>query len=84
MQNAYFVYLLKCADGTYYCGITTDLDRRIKEHNTSPLGAKYTKPRRPVVLAYSKKYETRSEALKEEARIKRLQREEKERMTSGG
>jgi putative endonuclease len=73
----YYVYLLKCADNTYYCGITTNLVRRIKEHNTSHLGAKYTKGRRPVVLAYSKKYKTRSEAQKEEARIKKLTREEK-------
>ncbi len=74
----YYVYLLKCADDTFYCGITTDLDRRIGEHNGSPLGAKYTKGRRPVVLAYAKEYENRSEASKEEARIKKLKREEKE------
>jgi len=76
MKN-YFVYLLKCADGTYYCGITTDLKRRVDEHNMSEKGAKYTHGRRPVVLAYSKKYKTRSEASKEEARIKKLPRTEK-------
>jgi putative endonuclease len=80
-KNApYYVYLLRCADGTYYCGITTDVERRTKEHNTSSLGAKYTKPRRPVVLAYFKKSETRGEASKEEARIKKLSRKEKEKM----
>jgi putative endonuclease len=77
-SSAYYVYLLKCADNTYYCGITTDLDRRIKEHNTSSLGAKYTKGRRPVILIYSKKYQTRSEAQKEEARIKKLPRANKD------
>ncbi|MCK9351400.1 MAG: GIY-YIG nuclease family protein [Candidatus Pacebacteria bacterium] len=75
--HPYFVYLLKCADGTYYCGITTDLIRRVTEHNTSPKAAKYTRARRPVVLAYSKQYETRSQASKEEARIKKLSRTEK-------
>ena len=76
----YYVYLLTCADNTFYCGITTDLDRRIEEHNRSPLGAKYTKGRRPVVLAYAKEYENRSEASKEEARIKKLTKEEKEKL----
>lgn len=80
MKNAYYAYLLVCADGTYYCGITTNVDRRIREHNTSSLGAKYTKGRRPVVLVYSKKYKNRAEASKEEARIKKLTREEKGKM----
>lgn len=78
MKTVYYVYLLKCADTTYYCGITTDVKRRIKEHNTSPIGAKYTKSRRPIVLVYQKKYKTRSEACKEEVRIKKLKRKEKE------
>jgi len=77
----YYVYLLTCADDTFYCGITTDLERRIREHNHSLLGAKYTKGRRPVVLVYSKKYKDRSEASKEEARIKKLSREEKDKLT---
>ncbi|MCX6739274.1 MAG: GIY-YIG nuclease family protein [Candidatus Parcubacteria bacterium] len=77
-MNVLRLYLLKCADDTFYCGITTDLDRRIGEHNGSTLGAKYTKGRRPVVLVYAKEYENRSEASKEEARIKKLKREEKE------
>ncbi|MFA5831137.1 MAG: GIY-YIG nuclease family protein [Candidatus Paceibacterota bacterium] len=77
MKTAYFVYLLKCADGTYYCGITTDVARRVEEHNTSPKGAKYTKGRRPVVLVCKKKYKNRAEASKEEARIKKLKKEEK-------
>jgi putative endonuclease len=80
MKNAYYAYLLVCADGTYYCGITTDVDRRVREHNTSSLGAKYTKGRRPVVLSYSKKYKNRAEASKEEARIKKLTRAEKEKL----
>ena len=73
----YFVYILECSDHTFYTGITTNLDRRIKEHNTSKVGAKYTKARRPVKLIYSKEFENRSEALVEEARIKKLSRAEK-------
>jgi putative endonuclease len=73
----YFVYILKCNDGTLYTGITSDVDRRIKEHNSSKLGAKYTKVRRPVKLVYSKKFADRSTAMIEEARIKKLPRSEK-------
>jgi putative endonuclease len=73
----YFLYILQCADHTFYTGITTNLDRRIKEHNSSKLGAKYTKARRPVKLIYSKNFENRSEASIEESRIKKLTRQEK-------
>ena len=69
--------MLTCADGTLYTGITTDTDRRISEHNQSTKGAKYTHARRPVTLAYSESYETRSEASKREAALKKLSREEK-------
>ncbi len=73
----YTVYILRCADETLYTGITTDVTRRLGEHNTSALGAKYTRGRRPVTLAYVKRYRTRSTASREEARIKRLTRPEK-------
>jgi putative endonuclease len=73
----YYVYILKCADKTLYTGITTDLKRRVAEHNGSGLGAKYTSGRRPVKLVYSKKFKTRSTASKEEARIKNMTRPEK-------
>lgn len=73
----YFVYILKCNDGTLYTGVTTDLERRVKEHNSSKIGAKYTKARRPVKLVYTKEFEDRSKAQVEEARIKKLTREEK-------
>lgn len=73
----YFVYIIQCNDQTLYTGITTNLDRRIKEHNGSKLGAKYTKFRRPVKLVYSKDFINRSEASKEESRIKKLSRLEK-------
>ncbi len=73
----YYVYLLTCADNTLYCGITTDVDRRVKEHNGSKLGAKYTKPRRPVELSYVIKAKNKSEASKLEYKIKQLSRKEK-------
>ncbi len=73
----YYLYILKCSDGTLYTGITVDLERRMEEHNSSHLGAKYTKTRRPVKLVYSKKYRNRSAASKHEARIKTLSRKEK-------
>jgi len=71
------LYILRCADNTLYTGITNDLERRIDEHNSSKLGAKYTRGRRPVTLIYSKKLKNRSEASKEEARIKKMSRSEK-------
>ncbi len=73
----YHLYLLQCSDSTLYTGITVDLERRVGEHNSSKLGAKYTRARRPVKLVYSKKYRNRSLASKAEARMKSLSREEK-------
>ncbi len=73
----YYLYILECADKSLYTGITVDLERRIKEHNASKLGAKYTKARRPVKLVYSKKFRNRSTASKAEAKIKMLSREDK-------
>lgn len=73
----YFVYILKCADNTLYTGITTEVTRRVEEHNSSDKGAKYTKNRRPVELVYEKEYRSRVEACREEYRIKKLSRKEK-------
>lgn len=76
----YYVYILKCADGTYYTGCTNNLEKRVGEHNNSKSGARYTKTRRPVILKYSENYETLSKARNREAEIKRLGRNEKERL----
>jgi putative endonuclease len=77
----YYTYILTCADGTLYTGITTDLKRRVAEHNgEGDLGARYTKARRPVKLVYSVEFPDRSSALKEEYRIKQLSRFEKENL----
>lgn len=73
----YHLYILKCADNSLYTGITVDLARRVAEHNSSKLGAKYTRARQPVKLVYSKKFPSRSAALKAEARIKKLSHSEK-------
>ncbi len=73
----YHLYILECSDKTLYVGITTDLDRRVEEHNASALGAKYTRGRRPAKLVYSKEFKNRSEATKEESRIKKLSRTQK-------
>ena len=70
----WFVYILKCADGTFYTGITTDVKRRLREHNGSVLGAKYTRGRRPVKLAYFRKTKNKPLAAREECRIKRMTR----------
>ncbi len=73
----YYLYILECKDKTLYTGITTDVTRRVEEHNSSTLGAKYTKARRPVKLVYQKKYRDRSSATKAEASIKKLSRNKK-------
>lgn len=73
----YYIYIVECIDKTLYTGITTDLERRISEHNKTRFGAKYTVSRRPVKLVYSKKIKNRSVASKEEARIKKLKRIDK-------
>lgn len=71
-----YVYLLRCADDSLYCGWTTNLERRIRTHNEGA-GAKYTKSRRPVELVYYETYEDRHEALSREWHIKRLSRKKK-------
>jgi putative endonuclease len=78
----YYLYILKCADETLYTGITTDLERRISEHNENKLGAKYTASRRPVKLVYYKRFKNRSNAAKEEVRIKKMTKAEKLKLIS--
>ncbi len=79
-QPAGFVYILECADGTLYCGSTNNLEKRIREHNESKNGAKYTKARRPVTLKYSEEVPTLSAARTREAEIKRMTRAGKLRL----
>lgn len=76
---AAFVYLLSCADGTLYCGWSTDPERRLRQHQAGT-ASRYTRTRLPVELVWSREFETRSEAMREEARIKRLPAAEKRRL----
>lgn len=80
MSNQWHVYMVECADGTLYSGITTDLERRISEHNDSDKGAKYTRAKRPVRLVYSEQCLDRSTASKREYELKQLSREEKKEL----
>lgn len=77
MSRSYFLYMLKCSDDTLYTGITTDLERRLQEHNMGKAGAKYTRIRRPVALVYSKRFKDRSKASIAEAQMKKLSRIQK-------
>lgn len=75
---SYFVYIVECADSSLYAGIAKDPQERVLEHNGEKKGgAKYTRGRRPVSLKYSQEYQGRSEACREEARIKKLSRAQK-------
>ena len=76
------IYILQCADDTLYTGVTTDVIRRLAEHNGigSALGAKYTKSRRPVRLVYQEAAASRGEAQRREAALRRLSRPEKLRL----
>jgi len=76
-DNSWFLYVVECSDTSLYTGITTDIDRRIHEHNHTKKGAKYTRTRRPVNLRYMVEHEDRSSASKEEARFKKLTRKQK-------
>ncbi len=82
-QKIWFVYLLRCADQTLYCGITTNLDKRLRQHNGCLVGgAKYTKARQPCVLVYSETTQTRSDAAKREAVIKKMLKADKEALVA--
>lgn len=76
---SHVVYVLNCADGTLYTGYTTDLERRVAEHNAGE-GAKYTRPRTPVEVVHVERFDTRSDAMAREYAIKQLSRAEKERL----
>ena len=73
------VYVLACADETFYTGYTTDVQRRVAEHNAGE-GAKYTRGRTPVEVVHTESFETRSAALSREYEVKQLSRTEKERL----
>jgi len=77
----WFVYILLCSDDTFYTWVTTDINRRLRQHNWEIVWwAKYTRVRKPVQIIYNNKFESRSDACKEESRIKKLTRLEKEEL----
>ena len=78
-MNENYTYILRCADGTYDCGWTNNLDRRLKAHNEGK-GAKYTRSRRPVALVYYEAFSTKEEAMRREYEIKQLPRKKKEEL----
>jgi len=78
-SSSWFVYFVRCADNSLYGGITTDLNRRVHEHNNDDKkGAKYTRPRRPVSLVYSESMPDKSSAAKREYAVKKLSKKAKE------
>ena len=78
-SNKHYIYIVECADGTFYTGYTTDIERRLEEHN-SGVGAKYTRGRYPVKLKYQETFKSRSKAQKREYQIKQLPRRKKEEL----
>ena len=80
-ERKYYTYILLTENNTFYCGYTDDIEKRYKKH-VEGLGAKYTKANKPVSIAYLEKFATKSEAMKEEYRIKKLPRIAKENLVN--
>ena len=76
-MKEWYTYIVQCSDKSLYTGITTDLDRRVNEHNSSNKGSKYTRTRRPVKLVYNETHKDRSSSSKRESEIKKLSRTDK-------
>ncbi|WP_136717602.1 GIY-YIG nuclease family protein [Halorientalis salina] len=83
MADDHYVYVLRCADDTLYTGYTTDVERRVREHDAGE-GAKYTRGRTPVDCVHVESFETKSAAMSREYEIKQLSRAEKERLVESG
>jgi putative endonuclease len=79
-STPWYVYIVRCSDGTLYTGIAKDLEQRIKAHNSGRDGARYTMSRRPVTLVYAKQVKSQSVAAGLEYRIKKLSRDKKEEL----
>ena len=81
-KNSWFVYFLRCNDNSLYAGITTDIDRRLYQHNHTKLGAKYTRAKRPVTLAFIETAVDKSMASKREYQLRQLTKSQKEHLVS--
>lgn len=79
-MNFWYVYMVRCRDGSLYTGITTNIFRRLGEHNSDREGARYTRSRRPVRLVYMEQGGTRSEASKREYALKKMTKKAKEQL----
>ena len=79
----WYMYVVECIDGTLYTGITTNLSRRLNEHNHGRRGAKYTRSRRPVKYLFTMACSSRSEAASEESKFKKLSRRQKLKAIQG-
>lgn len=79
MESIWYLYILRCKDGTLYTGITTDVEKRLEAHRTGR-GAKYTRGRAPLELVYRETCGSHSDALKREWQIKGLSREDKQKL----
>jgi putative endonuclease len=80
--QTWYVYLLRCNDNSLYTGITTDINRRLHEHNYTKLGAKYTRAKRPVTLVFIEESSDKSTASKREYQLKKLTKIRKEQLVS--
>ncbi|WP_274237043.1 GIY-YIG nuclease family protein [Allobacillus halotolerans] len=78
-EESFFVYMLRCRDGSLYTGYTVDLENRLKLHKAGK-ASKYTRSRGPVQLVYCEQLETKSEAMKKEAYVKKLRKDQKENL----
>ena len=83
MNDYHYVYIVECSDESLYTGYTTDVERRVREHNAGE-GAKYTRGRTPVQLAYFECFDTRSAALSREHEIKSYTRNKKQQLVEEG
>ncbi|HXF49368.1 MAG TPA: GIY-YIG nuclease family protein [Verrucomicrobiae bacterium] len=81
-NNFWFVYILRCSDGSFYTGITNNVEERVKEHDTGN-GAKYTRGRRPVTLVYRETHPNQSAARRREEEIKKWRKRKKEKLVLG-
>jgi len=77
IKTTWYVYIAICSDNSLYTGITTDLNRRLKEHNSTANGAKYTRSRRPVRIVFSEQFDNRSLASKKEYSLKKMTHQQK-------
>ena len=82
MDKMNYTYIVRCSDGTLYTGWTTDVERRVRKHNSGK-GAKYTRSRLPVTLVYYETYPTRQEAMRREAQFKQMTHLQKQKLAEG-